>query len=496
MDTTLPRNVAAEDDAPRSYVSPDGGLEPTDITADESPSADDRRRPAVGIVAAGEEPESVYRTILRAAEQGFAVYLIAVDPDSEPGRLAARLGAAVVEPRTVAASRLEFEAALFAAAYIDGRSGIIFQREGCPRIDYERTLGAFVPGRFETDAIPEARPVVDRRPRVLAAIPAYNAAETIGSVVREATTHADQVLVVDDGSDDATAERAEGAGALVVRHDRNRGYGGALQTIFAEGRTLAADHLVTLDADGQHDPASIATLVEAQESSGAEIVIGSRFADDSKTRMPRVRSLGLGVINLLTNASLGRFRPRTWVRDTQSGFRSYTWEAVDSLATTADLGSGMGASTDIIYHAHRAGFDFEEIGITIDYDVEHGSSQGALSHGTGLVWNILGHLEWTHPLLVLGLPGTLLAALGTSIAVGSIEQLSAAQVPAISILAPAAFAFAGVTMVLFALFVHAMNTHPSLRSTPYRERSERVRNREDSSEGALVGATVAFDGRP
>ncbi|WP_137291707.1 glycosyltransferase family 2 protein [Natronorubrum halophilum] len=482
------QRTATTDDRLRS------GLGETD--ADESASSPDSQRPAVGIVARGEESGSIYRTILRATDRGFAVYLTGVNPDSEIDHLAGRLDATVVEPRTAAANRIELEATLFAAGQTGSHSGIVFQLEGCPRIDYERTLAAFDGDRFQVYAIPESRSGPGRRPHVVAAIPAYNAGETIGDVVREAAGYADTVLVVDDGSGDATAERAERAGALVVRHDRNRGYGGALETIFEVGRTLDADHLVTLDADGQHDPASIAKLVAAQESSGAEIVIGSRFAPDSNTRMPFVRSLGLGAINLLTNASLGRFLPHTWVRDTQSGLRSYTRIAVESLATTADLGSGMGASTDIVYHAHREGFGFEEVGTTISYDVEHGSSQGTLSHGTDLVRNILGFLERTHPLLVLGLPGLLLTVLGTSSAIWSIEQLLAAQVSVISMVATAAFTFSGMTMVLLAVFLHTINTHPYFRTTPERGRSKRNQGRERRAETAPGGAVIVADERP
>ncbi|WP_440771197.1 glycosyltransferase family 2 protein [Natronorubrum sp. DTA28] len=495
MSATHHRRSGISDDRLRSRPNESDGLGYRFAEIDGSPSPLVPHRPAIGIVARGEEAESIYRTILRATDRRLAVYLTAVDPDSEIGRLAVGLGATVVEPRGPATSRLELESALFAAGRIGGHDGLIFQLEGCPRIDYERTLASFEEDRFEVYAVPEDRSAFERRSPVVAAIPAYNAAETIGQVVREAADHADTVLVVDDGSADATAERAERAGALVVRHERNRGYGGALQTIFEVGRTLDADHLVTLDADGQHDPASIATLVAAQESSGAEVVIGSRFADDSNTRMPRVRSLGLDTVNLLTNASLGRFRPHTWVRDTQSGLRSYTRDAVESLATTADLGSGMGASTDIIYHAHQEGFDFEEVGTTISYDVEHGSSQGALSHGAGLVRNILGFLERRHPLLALGLPGLFLTVLAVSFGLWSIGQLFVTPVSVISASAAAAFALAGTTMVLLSVFLHTINTHPYFRTTPDRDRSVSLQYREPTSEIASDRGTLTVDER-
>src|SRR5689334_3086275 len=90
------------------------------------------------------------------------------------------------------------------------------------------------------------------RAPIIAAIPAHNEARFIGSVVLSALQHVDMVVVVDDGSSDSTADIAEAAGAIVVRHETNRGYGEAINTAFREARKLEAAALVLVDGDGQH----------------------------------------------------------------------------------------------------------------------------------------------------------------------------------------------------------------------------------------------------
>ena len=108
--------------------------------------------------------------------------------------------------------------------------------------------------------------------RTLVAMPAYNEEAAIAKTVLGARRHADAVLVVDDGSTDATVPIAEALGAIVVRHETNRGYGGALQTIFATARDLGAEELVIIDADGQHDPGEIPGLL-AELRQGSDVVL-------------------------------------------------------------------------------------------------------------------------------------------------------------------------------------------------------------------------------
>jgi len=113
--------------------------------------------------------------------------------------------------------------------------------------------------------------------KILAAIPCYNEGLAIGSVVLKASRYVDEVLVVDDGSIDDTVEVAEAAGATVVSHGMNKGYGAAIRSCFDYAKQQNADIMVILDGDGQHDPSKIPDFVfEALTTNGADIVSNFR----------------------------------------------------------------------------------------------------------------------------------------------------------------------------------------------------------------------------
>ena len=112
--------------------------------------------------------------------------------------------------------------------------------------------------------------------RVLVVIPALNANPTIGRIVTESLAAAREVLVVDDGSSDGTGAAAKAAGAMVIRHEINRGKGAALSTAFAWALERGYGAVVTLDADGQHVPAEIPRFIDCRRETGADLIIGSR----------------------------------------------------------------------------------------------------------------------------------------------------------------------------------------------------------------------------
>jgi glycosyltransferase involved in cell wall biosynthesis len=141
-------------------------------------------------------------------------------------------------------------------------------------------------------------------------IPGYQEAPRIGAVVRNAARHL-PVLVIDDGSTDDTAAVAEAAGATVVRQVPNQGKGAALRVGFRWALAADADAVVTLDADGQHDPAEIPAFLAAR-AAGAELVVGRR----NFRRMPPVRRLSNTLGGLAMSWAVGRSVP-----DNQSGFR-------------------------------------------------------------------------------------------------------------------------------------------------------------------------------
>jgi glycosyltransferase involved in cell wall biosynthesis len=152
---------------------------------------------------------------------------------------------------------------------------------------------------------------------IAVAIPAYNASSTVERVTREAMRHARRVVVVDDGSVDGTGQRAASAGAEVLAHPDNRGKGAALRTAFAALAGDGMDAIITLDADGQHDPADIPRFVEAYRAGGADLIIGSRWT--SFSGMSRGRRFG----NRFSSKALAFFSGVD-LPDSQSGFRLYS----------------------------------------------------------------------------------------------------------------------------------------------------------------------------
>ena len=131
------------------------------------------------------------------------------------------------------------------------------------------------------------------KPFVVVGIPAFNEENTIARVVLEAQKYADVVVVCDDGSSDLTCEIAERLGTDVVKHERNLGYGAAIKSLFERARALDADVLVTLDADGQHDPQEIPKVVWPVANCVADVVIGSRFMTVERRKCLRIGVLVL-----------------------------------------------------------------------------------------------------------------------------------------------------------------------------------------------------------
>jgi glycosyltransferase involved in cell wall biosynthesis len=313
---------------------------------------------------------------------------------------------------------------------------------------------------FAIEAVTRSESHSRQQPAVLVAIPAYNESETIGDVVTEATKYADEVLVVDDGSDDATADVARKAGAEVIEHQRNSGYGQSLKTIFSAASDRDAQSLVILDADGQHDPADIPKLVEELEGSGAELVIGSRFERDGESDLPLYRWFGLKMINVLTNLSLGLVRRRSRVSDTQSGFRAYSPAAIDSLARDESIAQDMGASTDILHHAHKHNYRIAEVGTTVSYSVDNASSQNPVSHGLTLVSNILQTIERERPVMTFGVPGFLLTLVGFVLGYWSVANYVSTEIFPAGVAVSAVFAILiGLLACFTAIILHSLTVH-------------------------------------
>jgi glycosyltransferase involved in cell wall biosynthesis len=192
--------------------------------------------------------------------------------------------------------------------------------------------------------------------RSLVVIPAFNEAATIRSIVRRVrAVRADlAVLVVDDGSTDATAKGARDAGAHVVRLPFNMGYGVALQTGYKYALRESFDCVIQLDADGQHEPDDIPALLGVIERGESDLALGSRFISARKYRPVLVRRIGMRLFRVLAFVLTGiRFS------DVTSGFQALSRDVVRFFVTERYPGDYPDA--DVLIMLKRAGFTVKEV---------------------------------------------------------------------------------------------------------------------------------------
>lgn len=257
----------------------------------------------------------------------------------------------------------------------------------------------------------------NRTSRILVCIPAYNEADSIGYVVQRAKNYATEVLVCDDGSTDDTNSAASDAGAVVIRHSKNEGYGKALRTLFKTALNRNADIVITLDSDGQHNADQIPFVLEPIIKDGYDIAIGSRFMKkEDRLKVPFYRTVGIKTITKLTGQT--SYKNLT---DAQSGFRAYSRRAIQRMNLVED---GMKISTEILIRAGAKNLTIKEVPITVNYDVKNGSTHNALSHGFGLLFGVIQYISLKHPLISYGLPGVILLVLSGNFAYGVLDLFS------------------------------------------------------------------------
>jgi len=241
--------------------------------------------------------------------------------------------------------------------------------------------------------------------KIIIGIPAFNEEKNIASIITKLMNITDSIIVCNDGSSDLTSEIAEKMGAVVINHKKNLGYGGAIRSIFLKAKELDGDILVTFDADGQHrieDIENVTTPIINQE---AELVIGSRFLDDSEKEVPQYRKVGIKVITKITNASI-----KEKLTDSQSGFRAYSKKVVDEL-NPSEL--GMGISTEILIKASSKNFKIVEVPIKILYSGDT-STHNPISHGSSVILSTIKYTSIEHPLKFYGIPSVIFFIVGLS----------------------------------------------------------------------------------
>jgi len=211
--------------------------------------------------------------------------------------------------------------------------------------------------------------------KVIVALPAHNEGKYIAGIVSKVVRYTNTVLVLDDGSSDATAWEAMGAGAQVEYHHRNKGYGATIQSILGYARSEKPDVLVIMDADNQHSPDDIPALVKAILD-GYDLAIGCRAGKD----VPFYRRVGGTMLSVLTYLLSG-----VWVKDSQCGFRAYSRDAVDMIRLKEN---GMAVSSEIVALAAWGELRITEVPISVKY-TDDSSTHNPWKQGFYTLWRIL-----------------------------------------------------------------------------------------------------------
>jgi len=247
-------------------------------------------------------------------------------------------------------------------------------------------------------------------------MPAYNEEKYIGSMVLQARQHADEVIIIDDGSADRTAKTAELAEAIVIQHAKNEGYGATIKDILAQAKDRNADILVILDADSQHNPEEIPHLVKAI-SEGFDVAIGSR--EMQSNIIPLYRRIGQRILSKLTFIA-----SRQKLSDTESGFRAYSKKAIAGLELKE---KGMAVSSEIVSTATSKGLKVTEVPITVTY-TRDGSTMNPIKHGLGVLNRIMVMISERRPLLAFGAIGLIFIVFGIFVGVLVVQTLQEQQV--------------------------------------------------------------------
>lgn len=193
-------------------------------------------------------------------------------------------------------------------------------------------------------------------------IPAFNAERFIADVVKRVSeiVPKSRIIVVDDGSLDETAAVARSAGAVVLAHEANQGKGMALHTGILEAARMGMEFAITLDADGQHNPAEITDFIQRQIRTGADIVVGDRMSD--RKDMPGIRIFA----NTATSWFL-TLRTGTRIPDSQNGYRMIRTSLYKTLKLKAKR---YDAESEVLIRAAKAGAKIESVPTETIYGTE------------------------------------------------------------------------------------------------------------------------------
>ena len=240
--------------------------------------------------------------------------------------------------------------------------------------------------------------------KVIVGIPAFNEEKNIAALLTKLKKITDLIIVCNDGSTDLTPEIAEELGATMINHEKNLGYGAAIRSIFLKSKNLDGDVLVTFDADGQHRIEDIDKVITPIINGESDLVIGSRFLDESEKEVPQYRKVGIKVITKITNASI-----KKQLTDSQSGFRAYSKQVINEL-NPSEL--GMGISTEILIKASSKNFKILEVPIKIIYSGDT-STHNPVTHGSSVIISTIKYTSLQRPLTFYGIPSIIFLIIGS-----------------------------------------------------------------------------------
>ena len=285
-------------------------------------------------------------------------------------------------------------------------------------------------------------------------IPAYNEERAIGSVVLRAKRYG-AVFVIDDGSTDRTAEIARKAGASVIAHRENMGYGAALKSALAAAQKMDASAFVFMDADGQHDASEIPVVAQPVLDGKVDLCQGSRFLGKFVSA-PVGRREGVAFINKLTSAHNGK--PDV---DSQCGFRAISKKAAQKITVEAD---GYSGCAEMVSSAQHLGLRVAEVPVRVKYFSERNNP---FQQGAGLVDYVAGQVIRKKPLALFAGMGTIMLAVSALLGVFVVDTFyTRHELATGSAFLTVFFGIAGMIMMLIGLNLYTLKKVLETRGKP------------------------------